>query len=135
MIVYIDGASRGNPGEAGVGIIVYDENKKPLRQFGCYFGKLTNNMAEYMALTFALIVLLELGVKSATVYSDSELLIRQLNGKYRVKNERILPLYLQIKYILRSFKKIKFCHIRREKNKAADRLANRAIDEKGYVTI
>ncbi|MBL7170635.1 MAG: ribonuclease HI family protein [Candidatus Omnitrophica bacterium] len=133
MIVYIDGASRGNPGQAGIGIAVYDGNKKPVRQFGYYLGTLTNNMAEYMAAIFAVMVLLELGAKSVTIHSDSELLIRQLKGEYRVKNEKLLPLYLQIKFFLRSFEKVNFVHIRREKNKIADRLANRAIDEKGYV--
>jgi ribonuclease HI len=133
MLVYIDGASRGNPGHSGIGIAVYDENKKPVKAFGCYLGKLTNNMAEYMSAIFALITLLELGEKSAVIYSDSELLVRQLNGEYRVKNEKLLPFYIQIKFILRSFKKINFCHLGREHNKLADRLANRAIDEKGYV--
>ena len=90
-------------------------------------------MAEYMAAIFAVMVLLELGAKSVTIHSDSELLIRQLKGEYRVKNEKLLPLYLQIKFFLRSFEKVNFVHIRREKNKIADRLANRAIDEKGYV--
>lgn len=131
---YIDGASRGNPGEAGIGLAVYDESKKPLRQFGYYLGKLTNNMAEYMAAIFVLTTLLDLGIRTAAIYSDSELLIRQLNGEYRVKNENLLPLYLEIKFFLRSFRKINFCYIVREKNKIADRLANRAIDEKGYVT-
>jgi ribonuclease HI len=134
MFAYIDGASHGNPGPAGVGITIYDEKKKPVEVFGYYLGKLTNNMAEYMAVIIALMVFLELGAKSATIYSDSELLVRQLNGEYRVKNEKLLPLYLQVKFFLRSFKKVNFCHLRREHNKLADRLANRAIIEKGYVT-
>lgn len=132
--VYIDGASRNNPGPSGVGIAIYDGTKKSLRTFGYYLGTLTNNMSEYMAVTLALTALLELGVKSAIIYSDSELLVNQLNGKYRVKNEKLLPLYLQVKFFLRSFTKISFCHIMREGNKIADKLANRAIDEKGYVS-
>jgi ribonuclease HI len=134
MTAYIDGASHGNPGPSAAGIVIYDENKKLIRQFGYYLGKLTNNLAEYMAVTLALAALSECGAKSATIYSDSELLIRQLNGQYRVKNERLIPLYLQIKFFLRSFKEVKFCHIGREHNKLADRLASRAITERGYVT-
>jgi len=134
MIVYIDGASRGNPGQAGIGVAIYNGDRKSVRQFGYYLGKLTNNMAEYMAAIFAMTVLLELGVKSVTIYSDSELLVRQVNGEYRVKDEKLLPFYLQIKFFLSSFKEVKFFYIRREENKIADRLANRAIDERGYVT-
>lgn len=131
---YIDGASRGNPGQAGIGVVIYDENKKPLRQFGYYLGRLTNNAAEYMAVIFTLMAALEAGAKSASIYSDSELIVNQLNGRYRVRNEKILPLYLQAKFFIKSFSKVTFCHVRREENKSADRLANRAIDERGYVT-
>lgn len=132
--VYIDGASHGNPGESGIGLVIYNENQKVLRAFGYYLGRLTNNMAEYMAAIFALMTLRELGVSSAIIYADSELLIRQLKGEYKVKNEKLMPLYLQIKFFLRNFPEVNFCHLPREKNVLADRLAQRAILEKGYVS-
>lgn len=134
FLAYIDGASHGNPGEAGIGVVIYNEKREPLRAFGYFLGKLTNNMAEYMALILALMALRDLGAEAATIYSDSELLVRQLNGEYRVKNERLLPFYLEVKFFLRSFQEVKFCHLNREENKLADRLANRAISEKGYVS-
>ena len=134
LLVYTDGASHGNPGPSGIGVVIYNEKREPLRAFGYFLGKLTNNMAEYMAVILALMALRELGAQAATIYSDSELLVRQLNGEYRVKNERLLPFYLQVKFFLRSFKEVKFCHLSREENKLADRLANRAISEKGYVS-
>lgn len=132
--VYIDGASWGNPGHSGVGVVIYNKkDKSPLRAFGYYIGKLTNNMAEYTAAIFAVVALLELDAEDVTIFSDSELLVRQLNGEYRVKNEKLIPFYLQLKFFLRCFRRVSFCYLNRKENRLADELAHNAISRRGYV--
>jgi len=126
-ILFIDGASYGNPGDAGIGILVYDINHRCVEKVSQYIGKATNNVAEYTALTTALIEALILGFREIEIKSDSELLVRQLRGRYKVKSNNIKILYLLAKHLIRGYKKVEIDYIRREQNKEADRLANEAI--------
>lgn len=125
--VYTDGASKGNPGKSGIGVAIYEDNV--LIDIFCKFlGTKTNNEAEYLAIIKALERLDELNVNEADFFSDSQLLVRQLNGSYKVKADTIIPLYEAVKFLLKN-KKITFTWIEREKNKLADSLANKAIEE------
>lgn len=128
-VLYCDGASRGNPGEAGAGALLIDENGKEI-SLTRFLGKKTNNQAEYEALLLGLKELQKRGATEVEVKADSELLVRQLNGQYRVKHEGLVPLYKQAKDMLNSFTKTTIRHIPREENKKADRLSNEAIDLK-----
>lgn len=126
-VAYTDGASRGNPGLAGVGVFVQSPNGETHR-FKKFLGEKTNNQAEYEALILALIELNKLGAKQVQLMADSELMIKQMRGEYRVKNANLMPLFEQVQKLLRAFADVQFTHVRREKNKEADRLANFAID-------
>ena len=128
-LLAVDGAARGNPGPAGCGAVVYDENGAVIKELSCYLGHATNNVAEYEALLMGLQALVQLGGKKVRVQSDSELLVRQLNGQYRVKNEKLMPLYDKALTLLRQFDSYRILHVRREANKLADRLANKGIDD------
>ncbi len=127
--IYIDGASRGNPGEAGAGAIFKDSRGKILKKTGKYLGVATNNVAEYQALLLGLKEARKLGAKKLVIYSDSELLIKQMEGEYRVKSENLKDLFRKAIKELKKFSRSAFFHIPREDNKEADKLANRAIDE------
>jgi ribonuclease HI len=127
--IYIDGASRGNPGEAGAGAILKDGRGKTLKKISKYLGVATNNVAEYQALLLGLKEAKKLGVKELGIYSDSELLIKQMEGEYRVKSENLKDLFRKAIKELKKFSRSAFFHIPREENREADRLANRAIDE------
>ncbi len=127
--IYIDGASRGNPGEAGAGAILKDSRGKTLKKISRYLGVATNNVAEYQALLLGLKEAKKLGAKQLGIYSDSELLIKQIEGEYRVKSEHLKDLFRKAIKELKKFSRFAFFHIPREENKEADRLANRAIDE------
>jgi ribonuclease HI len=135
-VVMVDGAARGNPGQAGCGAAIYDENGVVVRQLSRYLGRTTNNVAEYEALLMGLEALLELGRRQIVVQSDSELLVRQLNGQYRVKDEKLKVLFHRAITLLRQFDSYRILHVGRELNKLADRLANQAIDNaaKGVTT-
>ena len=128
LIVYIDGASRGNPGPAGVGVYVTTRDGAVEEELFRYIGETTNNVAEYEALLHALRRALELTPQSVTIYSDSELLVRQMCGKYRVKNSRLAELHACAQELFSFFPSIRLEHVGREKNGRADALANRAID-------
>lgn len=129
FILYCDGASRGNPGESGAGAFVVhgDGKEEGLRR---YLGPMTNNQAEYQALLLGLEHLRSLKAKVIEVRADSELMIRQLNGQYRVKNKGLIPLFAQAKHLLAQFTHVTLRHVPREENKRADRLANEAIDRR-----
>lgn len=128
-ILYTDGASRGNPGEAGAGALLTNEQGKefPLSR---YLGIKTNNQAEYEALILGLEALIQYQPEEVEIYADSELMVKQLNGEYKVKNEGLKPHYEKVKNLLKNFKKVLIRHIPREENKRADELANEAIDLK-----
>ncbi len=129
VIVFIDGASRGNPGEAGCGAVIYGLEDEPI-QLTKYLGHATNNVAEYNALILALETLKQLGIKRLKINSDSQLLVFQLNGRYAVKNPNIRKLFRVYMSLAVSFDHIIVEHIPRELNKEADRLANLAIDSR-----
>jgi len=126
--VFCDGASRGNPGEAGVGVVIR-EKTRTLLEISEYIGKATNNLAEYLALIRGLEEALLAGASGASFFCDSELLVKQIRGEYKVKNEGLRPLHLHARALIRKFKKFSIEHTYREQNKHADELANRGIDE------
>ncbi len=128
--LHVDGASRGNPGEAGFGVHVTDEGGAEVAALSGYLGKATNNVAEYQALLHGLRFALARGAARVEVSSDSELLVRQIEGRYRVKSPGLLPLYRDAKSLLARFERARVVHVPREKNREADALANRAVDER-----
>jgi probable phosphoglycerate mutase len=132
--VHIDGGSRGNPGPAAAAFVLRDANTgRFLRQAGLFLGRATNNVAEYRGLVAALEAAAELGAAEAEVMSDSELLVRQMNGQYRVKNEGLRPLFEQARALVGRFRRCSFGHVPRERNTEADGLVNRALDLGGDV--
>jgi len=133
ITVYTDGGSRGNPGPSAAGFVLKDKNEKWLRAKALFLGENTNNVAEYTAVCKALEDAKKLGAEKVTVFSDSELLVRQINGKYKVKSEKLRPLFLQTISLLAKFETWKVKHIYREKNKEADNLVNQALNLKQDV--
>jgi len=131
LIIYCDGGSRGNPGPAGLGAVIYDEDKNILFEISEYLGVTTNNQAEYKGVLQAIKKAKELKAKELTFYLDSELIVKQMKGQYRVKNRDLIPLYMKIRKYVLEFQKVEFNHVRREYNKEADALANMAMDEHG----
>jgi ribonuclease HI len=131
VTVRVDGASRGNPGPAGAGAVVEFGDGRPPVELCAYLGETTNNVAEYRALLLALEEVGRHSPESLTVFSDSELLVRQLNGQYKVRAEHLRPLYLEACRRLRAFPGARILHVGREENRHADRLANLAIDQQG----
>jgi len=127
--IYIDGASRGNPGESGAGIVIKDGKGRVFKRLRQYLGRATNNQAEYRALLLALKASRELG-QNIRIYSDSELLVKQLKGSYRVKSKGLKPYFDEVRGLLRDFSSWEIAHIPREQNMEADALANEAIDTK-----
>ena len=125
--VFCDGASRGNPGEAGIGVVI-KEKTRILLEVSDYIGKTTNNVAEYMALIRGLEEALLLGANEASFFCDSELLVKQIHGDYKVKNEGLKPLNLHALSLIKKFKKFNIKHTYREENKHADELANLGLD-------
>jgi ribonuclease HI len=123
-----DGASRGNPGPAGAGALIEAEGTSDRIEISEFLGETTNNVAEYSALLLGLRKAEALSPSSLTVYSDSELLVRQIRGEYRVKSPLLRPLYQEACRRLRRFPAARILHVGREENGEADRLANRAID-------
>jgi ribonuclease HI len=128
--IYIDGAARGNPGEAGIGVLIKDDRGRKIKQLYKYIGQATNNSAEYTALIYGLQEALILGVKDAVVFSDSELMVKQLNGEYKVKNHNLRSHYEQALHLKAGFHSFEVRQISRGENKEADKLANQAIDSK-----
>jgi ribonuclease HI len=129
--VYIDGASRGNPGPSGIGIVVLDEEGKVLREYHEFLGpRYTNNQAEYVALIRALEICSMLFPKGVIhVFSDSELLINQLTGRYKVRSQDLKELFRSVKQKEKSFSRVYYHRVSRDFNRRADELANKAIDE------
>lgn len=126
--LFSDGASRGNPGEAGAGIAILDEQGNELVGTGKYLGRCTNNEAEYRALLFGLAKCAEFGLGRIKVHLDSELIVKQILGQYRVKHPNLIPLYQEAMQKFADFASFRVIHVRREKNSRADELANQAID-------
>lgn len=126
--IHIDGGARGNPGPAGAGVVVHTDDGVALLEAGYYLGHMTNNQAEYTGLLNALRESARLGGRKLEIHSDSELLVRQINGEYRVKNEQLKGLYQEALSLLKPFEQWRVRHVRREQNARADELANLAMD-------
>lgn len=126
--VWIDGASRGNPGESGFGVLA--EHGDERREICGFLGRTTNNVAEYAGLLAALLWARREGVQRLEIFSDSQLLVRQFSGAYKVKAPNLVPLFLRMLEIRRGIPQVEAHHVRREENRHADMLANRAIDER-----
>lgn len=129
MIIHSDGAARGNPGPAGAGAVVEDSHGRVVAEVCRYLSdEMTNNQAEYHALILAVKEALEKGATRLKIYADSELVVKQVNGEYKVKNDGIKPLHQEAMALLRKTGGYEIEYIPREKNKRADKLANLAID-------
>ncbi|MHC4242906.1 MAG: phosphoribosylglycinamide formyltransferase [Planctomycetota bacterium] len=135
IVAYIDGGSRGNPGPAAAGFTLADSSGTQLVGKGFFLGQATNNVAEYTSFLKALEAAKQIDVEQLTVFSDSQLLVRQINGQYKVKSELIRPLFQQAVKLLSGFKSCQVKHIPREKNKEADKLVNQALDFKRDVEV
>lgn len=135
IIIYFDGGSRGNPGPAAIGLVICNEKGQPFKEYGEAIGERTNNEAEYEAAIFALKKIKQLlGKKLAEqteieLRSDSEFLVKQLQGEYKVLEPRIQQLFLELWNLKIDFPKLKVRRIAREKNQAADRLVNQTLDQ------
>lgn len=138
--LYVDGAARGNPGQAGAGMALYDDTDQLIASSGSYLGpSLTNNRAEYMALILGLEFAKECSSKNQDaknqesdlqVFSDSELMVQQMKGVYKVKHPDLKPLHDEARQRVKNFRRVQFQHVPREKNRMADQLANEAIDNR-----
>jgi ribonuclease HI len=131
LIVETDGASRGNPGLAGAGIIIKDERGRRVESIKRFLGVATNNQAEYQGLIAGLEAVARYEPEATTVRMDSELVIKQMNGQYRVRSPELMQLYVTAQALASQLPNITFVYIPREKNPGADRLANVAIDTRG----
>lgn len=134
LIAYVDGGSRGNPGPAGYGVVVESAEGAPRAELKAYLGRQTNNYAEYQGLLAALRWAREQGVTALEVRADSELLVRQMTGRYQVRSPALRPLFEQARAWAGGLASFAIRHVPREQNRAADRLANQAMDE-GAVSI
>lgn len=128
-VAHIDGGARGNPGPAGYGVVLEDQMGMRIAELSRYLGRATNNVAEYSALIAALEYALEHRLRNLLVLSDSELLVRQINGQYKVRSGDLRPLYDRVQSLLGRLEWFQIEHVRREQNREADRLANAAMDE------
>jgi ribonuclease HI len=131
VIAYADGASRGNPGPSSYGVVVYDDAGKELHRGNRALGRGTNNQAEYHGAIAALEAALGLGAREVELRMDSELVVRHLSGRYRVKNPGLAPLYKRILDLRTRFGRVALVHVPRAQNKVADKLANEALDHVG----
>ena len=135
IVIYTDGGSRGNPGPSAFGVLIFDDQKNILKKYSQYIGEATNNEAEYQALIFALKKTKALFGKEqikktpVEIMSDSELLVKQMKGEYKILNPRIQPLFLKAWNLRIDFGKLKFFLIPREKNREADRLVNETLSK------
>jgi len=127
--IYTDGGARGNPGPAGIGVVIWRDNEL-IGRYKEYIGEATNNQAEYKAAILGLQQAKKLGAKELVFYMDSELVVNQLDRKYKIKDPKLGSLFVQAWNLILHFKSVEFLHIPREKNKEADKLVNQAIDEK-----
>ena len=131
LISYTDGGARGNPGPSGIGVVLQNKDGETIGEWSEFLGIATNNQAEYKALLLALKQAVALGVVELDCRLDSELVVKQLKGEYKVKHPDLKPLFEQAKSLISQIKNVSFKHIPRELNKQADRLANQAMDQGG----
>ncbi len=129
VIIYTDGAARGNPGPAAVGAVIKDEKNNIIATISRRLGTTTNNQAEYRAIIYALEKAAVLGARQVTLYSDSELVVQQINGRYKIKQTALRALYQEVVKLAGVLGKFEIAYIPRERNKEADALANKALDQ------
>lgn len=133
-LIYIDGGARGNPGPAAAGVcITTPDGSEALHEAGYWLGSMTNNEAEYQGLLHALKTAIDMGFESVHIRSDSELMVKQIKGEYRVKAPNLKPLFVEARDRLAKLPKWSIEHVKRDKNKRADQLANIAMDAKQDV--
>jgi ribonuclease HI len=126
--IYIDGASKGNPGPSGIGVVICRDGQT-IKNIASFIGNTTNNIAEYTALIYGLQEGLILKVERIKINTDSQLLYRQLKRIYKIKNPNILGLYNQVQHLISAFNEVSINHISREENRGADKLANQAVKQ------
>lgn len=130
LVIRTDGGARGNPGPAGIGVVIEDEKGQVLEEHAKFLGHTTNNQAEYQAVILGLQRAVALGASSVEVVADSELMVKQANGEYRVKNPDLAKRFIELKNLeIQLGRKVKYRHVRREFNKHADALSNKAMDQ------
>ena len=136
VIIHTDGGARGNPGPAAGGFVIADAaDQTVLQAEGIFLGRATNNVAEYSAMVASLRAAASLGAGQVDLFSDSQLMVRQMTGQYRVKNEGLKPLFDEARQLAGQFQRCDFHHVRREKNEQADALVNRALDEGRNIVV
>jgi len=131
--IFTDGGSRGNPGPAAAGVVIKDQVDTVLHEYSQCLGETTNGQAEYQAIIFGLKKAKSLKYKKADVYLDSQFIVEQLNGNYKIKNEGIIPLFIQAWNLRLDFEQISFNFVPREQNREADKLVNQALDQQKKV--
>jgi ribonuclease HI len=127
--IFIDGGSRGNPGHGACAAVFFGSDGAVLREEGKYLGRCTNNFAEYGGLRLALAAAARIGAEELEIFSDSELLVKQYSGEYRVKDAALSALMEEVRAAAARFKRVTLAHVPRERNKEADRLVNRILDD------
>ena len=128
--IYTDGGARNNPGPAAIGVIFKNKKGQTIKQYSEYLGQMTNNQAEYQAIIFALRKAKGLKFKKVDCFLDSQFIVEQLNHRYKIKEEGIIPLFIKVWNLMLSFNQVTFKHIPREKNKEADKLVNQVLKAK-----
>ncbi len=128
IVVNVDGASRGNPGESGIGVAIFDKDSNLINEACDYLGVATNNIAEYKALILGIKLSAEYNAERILFKSDSELMVKQIKGEYRVKNPQLKLLFTEVQSLLKKLPNWKIMHVPREENKEADLLANKGVD-------
>lgn len=126
LTIYTDGACKSNPGPGGVGAVFLDQNKNLIDKFNKYIGNTTNNIAEYKALIYSLEIATKKRYSAVQVFSDSQLMVKQINGEYKVKDKKLQSLIREVYKLIKNFKDFKISHISREENKLANELADKA---------
>ena len=135
LTIHFDGASKGNPGPASIGAVIAGPAGETILEINESIGRATNNFAEYTALIRALEEALRLGASAVDCFSDSELVVRQMTGKYRVKSESLLPLWQEARALCQQLKEFSIRHVPRTENRRADRLASKALEKKGKKSL
>lgn len=128
VTIYTDGGARGNPGPAGIGGVVFSQEGEVLAEVSEYIGKETNNVAEYQALRETLKAAIALGATTVECFLDSQLVVKQMNREYKVKDQTLAQIFLEIHNLTAGLTKVTYTHVRREHNTHADALVNKAID-------
>ena len=128
IVVNVDGASKGNPGESGIGVAIFDKDSNLINETCDYIGVATNNIAEYRALILGVKLSIEYNAKRTLFKSDSELMVKQIKGEYRVKNMQLKLLFTEVKELLKKLSNWKIMHVPREENREADLLANKGVE-------